>query len=195
MAKKTLLGTRTAVPERGSPAYLRQQYSIGRGNLLAAILFTIFNLVLLFTGSGQYFLFSIAAPYYGVLLGQALGFGNEMLAVATVLLAAYFLCWLLSKKRSGVIAIALILFILDCAALVGIMVLGELYASMTLDILFHVWVVYYLIQAMRCGAKLRAMGNESTAAPTAGSEAPSTRNVGPEIGGKPEIKNRGPEID
>ena len=199
MSRRSMFGNKQAGPEKGGVAYMQQQYSISRGNLLAAIVFTVVNLVLLLADSNWYFPFSIAIPYYGTLLGQVWEVGNIMLGVAAVLLAVYFVCWLLSKKHWGVMILALVLFLLDCAALVGIMVLGELYSSMTLDILFHIWVVYYLVQAVRYGAKLQAMrGNGPVSANSESGTAPDAARagyVGPEIDAKPEVKNRGPEID
>ena len=199
MSRRSMFGNKQAGPEKGSVAYMQQQYSIGRGNLLAAILFTVINLVLLLTGSDRYFLFSIAIPYYGTLLGQVWDVGNIMLGVAVVLLAVYAVCWLLSKKHWGVMILALVLFLVDCAALVGIMVLGELYSSMTLDILFHIWVVFYLVQAVRYGAKLQTMRGDGRVNTNPEIEAVPVAEragyVGPEIDAKPEVKNRGPEID
>lgn len=180
-------------PDKGSPAYMQQQYSIARGNLLLAIIFTVINLVLYWTGSGYYFLFSIAVPYYGILLGDVLGFGATMLIVAVVILAIYFLCWIMSKKHSGIMILATVLFVLDCICLIALMILSGGITYMIVDILFHAWIMFYLIQALRYGAQLK--NTQESKFETNSKEARYARYTGPEIDGKPEIKNRGPEID
>lgn len=190
MEKKVRENKRANRPEKGTPAYFQQQYNIARYNLLAAVLFTLVNLVLLLTGGDYYFLFSISVPYYGTALAQLFELETVMLVISAVLLAAYLACFLLSKKYRGVMIAALVLFLLDCVALVGLTVWLELYSDMILDILFHGWVVYYLIQAVRYGAKLDTMHmafdfQEEAVIP----------NASPEIGAKPETPNRGPEID
>lgn len=207
MARKSLWSTGQNRPAKGTTAYMQWQYSVSRGNLLMAIAFTVINLGMLLAGSNSYFLFSISVPYWGALLGDIFGYGDLMVTVAVVLMAVYILCFFLSKKRLWPMAIALVLFVLDSVALIGFTVLGELYADMVLDILMHIWVLFYLVQSIRYGRKLRALG-KPLAMPKpaetgprldggedAGAPAEPARYTGPEIGGKPEDKNSGPEID
>lgn len=207
MARKSLWSTGQNRPAKGTTAYMQWQYNVSRGNLLLAIAFTVINLGMLLAGANSYFLFSIAVPYWGALLGDIFGYGDLMVTVAVVLVAVYILCFFLSKKRLWPMAIALVLFVLDSVALIGFTVLGELYADMILDILMHIWVLFYLVQSIRYGRKLKALGQPlampkpvETGPRLDGGEdmeapAEPTPYVGPEIGGKPEVKNSGPEID
>ncbi len=85
------------------------------------------------------------------------------LVVAAILLGLYLLCWAMSrvkkmgvsvacsKKARSMLIVALILYGIDTLVLLpdaisGVMG-GEL--SMILCLLFHIWVVYYLIQGIR----------------------------------------------
>lgn len=194
MAKKQFISQRPA-PDKNSPAYLLQQYSMARNNLLLSLLFTLINLALYWFGGGTYFLFSIAAPYYGVLFGDLLGFARAAAIFAVVVLVLYFLCWLLSKQRRGWLLVATVLFALDCVSLLGLMALSGSYADMIMDVLFHIWVMFYLARGIRCGRKLKQFPVDLTNPGASGPEPQVVHNVGPEIGGTPEVKNRGPEID
>lgn len=207
MARISLWNSNQNRPAKGTTAYMQWQYNVCRGNLLMAVVFTVINLAMLLADSTSYFLFSIAVPYWGTLLGDVFGYADLMLAVALVLLVVYTLCFFLSKKHLWAMVVALVLFILDSVALIGFTVLLELYSDMILDILMHIWVLYYLVQGIRYSGKLKSMG-EAMEMPKPAETGPrldggeeytapaeSARYIGPEIGGKPEIKNSGPEID
>lgn len=139
------------------------KYNMARGNLLLLLIFTAINLFLLITQSDTYFLFSAEIPYFFLILG--LEFYTQtaeisllliFAAVSLLFLAIYFVCWLCSKKHHGFMTVALVLFALDCALMVYTMVLsGEF--GLILDILFHVWVMYYLIVGVIHANKLKKM--------------------------------------
>jgi hypothetical protein len=118
-------------------AMLENRYKVARMNLLFAILFTLINVVSLFTNGGSYFLFSAYVPYLLVLLGADwcgmmpaewyegvtdIEFLDPsvfvvLAVVAAVILALYALCFFMSKKyKSGWFIFALIMFSIDTAA-------------------------------------------------------------------------------
>ena len=98
MARKSLWSTGQNRPAKGTTAYMQWQYNVSRGNLLLAIAFTVINLGMLLADSDSYFLFSIAVPYWGALLGDIFGYGDLMVTVAVVLMVVYILCFFLSKS-------------------------------------------------------------------------------------------------
>ena len=179
----------TAV-DKSSPEYMLQQYNAARGSILAAILFTVLNILLTVFDMGYYFLFSIAVPYYGVALGvgmdYALGGKTFTLAAcifAVVVIAVYLVLWLVSKKHRGAMIPVLIFFIIDMLVL---LVAGFMLMDITdiiLDILFHIFLMVYFVQAVRFGGKLTALDKERLQVA-----------AGPEIDPKPQTGN-GPELD
>lgn len=142
--------------ERGR---VQQKYDTARANLLLVIVLTVVNIVLYFAESSSMLLFSASIPYYAVIFGVELGIAGFGLGVAAVLIGLYFLCWLLSKKKSGWLVFALVLFVLDTLGMVGLYLLAEDFSGI-LDALIHVWVLYYLIVGISTGKKLKTMPDE-----------------------------------
>lgn len=152
--------------ERGR---LQQRYNTARSNLLLVIILTLVNIVLLFTESESMLLFSASIPYYAVVFGVLLDILPMGLAVAAVLLVLYFLCWLLSKKRSGWLIVALVLFVLDTLGMVGLYLLAEDFSGV-LDALIHIWVLAYLIMGISAAKKLKNLP-EDVQIPVDGAES------------------------
>ncbi len=157
---------------------LQIKYNSARGNLLMVILFTVVNIFLLVTNSNSYFLFSAFVPYilvengwyytgkypteaYGEYYSEMTFAADSLLyvlvAVAVIILALYLLCWLFSKKqRAGWIVVALVFFALDTVGyLLYAFMYGMLDMSSVIDILFHAWVIYYLVGGLVAHAKLK----------------------------------------
>lgn len=135
----------------------QQKFNSARSNLLLMLILTVVNIVLLVAGSDTFLLFSASIPYYAVCLPVVWGEYALFLAgciLAAVLMVLYFLCWLLSKKRPGWLVVALVLFALDTLGLVGFYVLAEEISGI-MDLLIHVWVLYYLISGISCAKKLK----------------------------------------
>ncbi len=141
---------------------LEQKEKAGRSNLLIAIILTVLNIVMLIAGSDSMLLFSISVPYYAVIFGVILG-GQELLitgcVIATVILLAYFLCWLFSKKHVGWLIAALVLMIMDTLALIAFyMLAGEI--SGILDFIFHALIIYYIASGISSAKKLKNLPPE-----------------------------------
>ena len=115
-------------------------YKAARGNLLAMLVLTAVNTLLALTGSDRYYLFTDFAAYIWAVFARGFyDFTGEAkwlvlgAAGAVLVMAVYFLCWLLSKKRRGWLTAALVLFSVDTAALVaGLVTAFE--ASSILDV-------------------------------------------------------------
>lgn len=138
---------------------LQQAYNKARGNLLLVIILTAVNIVLFFLGSESMMLFSASVPFYGVVFGYYMGLTVPAVILAVIILALYLVCWLQSKKKSGWMTVALVLFILDTLVMAGMYLLIE-DASGFLDVLIHAWVLYYLILAISTGKKLKNLPEE-----------------------------------
>ena len=150
-----------------------RQYLVARSNLLLLIVFTAINLILLVTNANTYFLFSASIPYYIVTMGMYMcgrfpadyyadeieGFiflDNSVFVVtlilAIIIILLYLLAWFMSSKnRVGWLKFAFVLFVLDT---VGMLFIFGLSINSVLDILFHAWVIYYLVVGIRAHKKL-----------------------------------------
>lgn len=163
--------------DKNSPEYLQRQIANGRHSLLLILVFTLVNLVMVVLDSGTYFLFSASVPYYLTLFSK--GIDNNFvngpwdangpytivaLVISAVILLLFLLCWFLSKKRSGWLVAALVLFVLDTAALalLTFTILADP-ASNIVDFVIHAWAIWELIQAIRCSGKLKKLPEEQPA--------------------------------
>ena len=164
-------GNRAPQPMKGTREYYEKNYNICRANLLAVILFTVVSVIMLLT-SDRYFLFS---NYFAVEMAT-LGFmyingdwknwedaadwaemgqdvisviGAISIAIAAVILLVLAICWALSKKSRIPMIVAAVIMGFD-----------TLYLLLYLDIInivFHVWIMYYLITAIRDWGKMQAL--------------------------------------
>ena len=157
--------------DRNSPEYLLGKMASGRHSLLLILLFTVVNLVMVVLDSGTYFLFSASVPYYLTAFAKGIdnGFADgpwpengtytiAALFISGVILLLFLLCWLLSKKRTGWLVPALVLFVLDTLALVWFTLeIAVDPAGNIVDFVFHFWAIWELFQAIRCGSKLKKL--------------------------------------
>ena len=159
---------------------LENKYSSARANLLIVVAFTLINIVLAFTDSSSYFLFSLFVPYMLVLLGAMLT-GNLpgaytaaeleiieflpnavfiiMAIVAAAFLAVFVVSWIVTKKKP---AIGWLIASLALASIdTGIFVLFDGISLDTLiDLAFHVWVIVSLAGGISAHKKLKALPPE-----------------------------------
>lgn len=140
------------------------QYRSARNNLLLVVVFTAINLLMPLLGVDRQFLFSASFPTTFYWLGDfaATDLGMPALRIGAMGIALgcvglYLLCWLLAKKRRGFMTAALALFGVDCLSLAGEFVIFELHSSMILNVLFHLWVLWGLIQGVRAASALKKL--------------------------------------
>ncbi|MBQ5601777.1 MAG: hypothetical protein IIU77_03015 [Clostridia bacterium] len=152
-----------------------QKYRSSRMNLLLVVIFTAVNLVLLVTNADTYFLFSAFIPYFITLTGMAVCglFPNEyyegleeivfldksvfvvLLIISVVLTLLYLLAWLMSNKnRVGWLIFALVFFGIDT---LGMFFINGISIESAFDILFHAWVIYYLVVGISAHYKLKKL--------------------------------------
>ena len=144
----------------------QRKFNSARSNLALVIVLTLINIALFAFGSDTMMLFSATVPYFAVIFGVVIGepvFLAVCIAVAVISIGLYVLCWLLSKKRRGWMVAALVFFIIDSLCMVGFYILAEDISGI-LDVIIHIWVLYYLIVGVRAGAQLKKLPEEDGAA-------------------------------
>lgn len=156
---------------------LKSKYSAARINLLGVVLFTLFNILMLVSNSGSYFLFSASIPYILTDLGmffcgrypdefytgefEGMLFADQslfwgMLIISILILGVYTLCWFLSRNDNvKPLKAALILFCIDTA----VMLLNYGFGAI-IDLAFHVWVIYILVMGIKAHKKLQELPDE-----------------------------------
>ena len=169
--------------DKTSPEFLYKQAQGARSSLLVVLIFTVVNLAMLLLDSGTYFLFSASVPYYLTAFGMGMDIGMGTagigtftivgLAISAAVLVLYLLSWLLSKKRSGWLVVALVAFILDTLALVVLSLAFDAMADSIMDFVFHAWVIVTLIQGITAGKKLKNLPAEAYEPEAAQPDAPA----------------------
>ena len=136
----------------------QMKYNRSRANLLLVIIASVINLFTLALNS-SYFLFSVSlssVPLELVLVEYPEATFADLLipiVIGFALTIPYLICWIFSKKRPGWMVVALVFFTIDCLLLVGLYDL----TSVIFDLLFHAWIMFYLITGVMNGFKLKKM--------------------------------------
>lgn len=141
-------------------SFNQAKYDTARHNLLLMIAFTAINVILRLVQADLYFLFSASIPLAVLDIATLFTTGVSIPAVviAVAVVVVYLVCWILSKKRTGWLIAAMVLFALDTLAMFLVYEIG---VGMLLDIVFHAYVLFYLISGTVAAVKLRT----ETAAP------------------------------
>ena len=121
-------------------------YDHSRSNLLIAILFTILNIALIFLETDTMFLFSTTIPYYFALAGWYFESIIE-LVIGIVMIAVLLVFWIISKKHRIGLILSFIYFIIDTIFMLWLYDF-QFDASMIIDLLFHVWIMFYLVSGI-----------------------------------------------
>ena len=157
-------------------AHLQQHVSNGRRTLIGLIILTVINLGLLLTNGDTYLLFSASVPYYLTWLGKVMDnsisgavwtengvFTATGLIVGMMILAVYFLFWVLSKKNSAWLWAAVVLLCLDLLALMAVSLLVlEGFGSTLVDVLIHIVAIYQIGKAAASWKKLQNLPPETS---------------------------------
>ncbi len=173
-----LFGRNTqSAPQTKREVYERN-YNNGITNLLLIIAFSVINIILLVANSNTYFLFSAFIPYFFVDVGMfytgtypeeyyyGLDFTEFLdksflvatVVIAAVVLALYLLCWFFAKKKK--IGWLIFAVVMACIDTVAMLVLGGVAIESIVDIIFHVWIIFSLINAVVTYNKLKKLPEE-----------------------------------
>lgn len=134
-----------------------KQYAGARANLLMMTLLTCVNVVLLALRTGTTFLFSASIPQvaYAFFSTGARDQSASGLLIGALFIGLFLLCYFLSKGNPHWMTAAAALFALDTLFLVvWLIAYTDSLLSNVMDILFHGWVLYYLILGVRAARKL-----------------------------------------
>ncbi len=156
------MSNKVEVEKKAPREVCQQKYNSARIDLIVMVGLTVLNVVLAFTGSDSMMLFSAIVPYVAAIWSSMPEFAPVMIpliAIAVISIAAYFICWILSKKHYGFMIAALCMFVLDTLALIGMYILMGDFSGI-LDFVIHALVLYYLIVGVINGIKLRKMPEE-----------------------------------
>lgn len=151
-----------------------RKYKASRANLLLVVIATAINMLLIATGSDTYFLFSAFIPYFlttigmvqcGLLPPEYYEYPMEdyifydkslfvaLLIISIILTSLYLLAWFMSRKnRVGWLIFALVFFGLDT---LGMLIFNGIAAEGIIDIVFHAWIIYYLVVGIIAHNKLK----------------------------------------
>jgi len=125
--------------------------------LLAVVAFTVINLGLIVLEMEFHFLFSAIIPQVvQYVLYDFIGMMGGF-AVALAITSIYLICYALSKRWRFFILVALILFAIDAAVLVLDMLLTGEYFEYLLYVVFHTWILFYLITGTIAWLQLRKL--------------------------------------
>lgn len=162
----------------------QNKYKSARANLMLMIVCTLLNVGMIYVGSDRMLLFSATVPYFTTLTGYISKNTPVIVAslgIAAMCLLAYLLCWIFSKKHYGAFIAALVMFALD-TAFMGWLYITAGETSGVMDMIFHIWILYYLIVGIRYGKLLRDMPQEPVQAESAPPEnSVSLRWADPEV--------------
>ncbi len=156
-----------------------RNYNNSINNILLVVLFSVINIILLITNADTYFLFSAFVPYFLVDLGMFytgmypeeyysdigyFDFLNTSFLITTVVLAAvvvllYLLCWFLAKKKK--IGWAILAAVMACIDTVAMLVLGGIAIESIVDIIFHGWIIFSLVNSVIILNKLKKLPEEA----------------------------------
>ena len=151
-------------------AALERKYSSSRANLWLVVITSFINLFTV-AFANSYFLFSPSMPtlFVELTLLEAGEAGTEFSALVVpfvlgvVMTLPYLLCAIFAKKHVGWMIAALVFFSVDCCYL---LFMYEL-TAVIIDIVFHAWIMFYLITGVINGFKLKNMPEEPIPAPDA----------------------------
>lgn len=138
-------------------------YNGARSSILTILLFSVINIFSIAFGD-SYFLFSSYITQVLVLEGlyASTEMGDSMflvifLVMAVISVIPYLLCFLFSKKKTGWMIVAAVLFSIDTAIFFFDFLVYLLagYYSGILDALFHVWALVSIIKGVGFAKKMK----------------------------------------
>ena len=134
------------------------RFNRARNNLLAVVVLTMANLVLIALDFNINFPFSAIVPQVILVWFMDVAMPFAM-AAAIVSVSVYLLCFFLSKRWRVFILVAFILFAMDTLFLLYAM-LSVGFFDFILDIVFHAWIHFYLISGTVAWVKLGSVSRD-----------------------------------
>lgn len=147
---------------------LQRRVTLSRNNLLLMTILTVINI------AAYWFNTSFILPYSAFLPYTIIDFATFFTAesqdstllimgviISALLILLYFLGYFLSKHKPKWLVFMLSMYIFDTVAMIFIFT-SVFYFSpiMIIDVLFHVWVLYYLVSGVLANRKLQTLSDE-----------------------------------
>lgn len=164
-------------PQKGTKEYHERCYNVARNNLLAIMILTVVSVFAIIWFDSEFYFshyFTIVMAYVGYLFlsgeyaeivdaeemieGIAVDqsmfavIGAVYVAIAAGALLILGLCWVLSKKHYA--------FMIAAAVVIGLDTLYILGDFDVIGIIFHAWMLYYMIMGSRSGIALKRISNQ-----------------------------------
>ena len=147
---------------------IQRRIQAARGNLILVIIFTIANIMSYWFQFGFMMPFSAFIPftifdfsyYFSVELNDPnLFIGGIILASGVILL--YIMGYVLSKKKPEWLTFMLVMYVFDTVVMLYLFIgIFAFNSTMILDILFHIWVLYYFTNGVLAVNKLKTSRQE-----------------------------------
>ncbi|MDI9539865.1 MAG: hypothetical protein QM204_00095 [Bacillota bacterium] len=137
---------------------LLNNYRGARSTLLAIIVFSVLNCVMLLLEMGYTFLYSMITPQVAIIFAKVFfrGFTSVIIVVmfAIVPIVLYLISYLLSNKDWKWMKVATILFGTDILVMIGFFIFYGFDSSFILDVLFEGLIMFNLVRGTIAGKKL-----------------------------------------
>lgn len=147
----------------------QRQFTSARINLLLMSVLTIANIASYYFELGFMLPFSAFLPFtifdFGYFFSIEWADPNLFIygiVFASLIIIFYFLGYFLSKTKPVWLTFVLAMYIVDTLIMIYLFTAVFYFnGSMILDILFHVWVLYYFIMGVRAVKKLKRLEEDS----------------------------------
>lgn len=155
-------------PDKHSRAYQWKCIMTAQLVLIIVLVLTLADLVLLLCNAPTFFPLSVTVCFYLTMFCRLLDLGaigaNTAIAlvISAVVLAAYVVCIVLSRRKHGFLTAAAVLFGVDTSLLIGLALWGFYQASFCLiDLALHIFVLWQVFRGVLAARRLRYLPQES----------------------------------
>lgn len=147
---------------------LEKQIAISRSNLLLMTILTIVNIIAYWFNSSFILPYSAFLPYtifdfgaYFAVEAQDPSLFWIGLVLSALIIGIYFLGYFLSKHKPQWLTFMLAMYIFDTVVMIFLFTSVFLFSPiMIIDILFHGWVLYYLVIGVLAVKKLNTLSED-----------------------------------
>jgi hypothetical protein len=158
--------TQTATATVSENSILQRKIKSGMGSFLTLIILSVLNNILIWVNAPISFPFSIYASLVAFIFGQQFSdeFGKPVFLIAGVafsilVIGVYFVLYMLARKRTWPVWIAFGLILADTLLLIIFIILnqGEYLFDFVINLAFHAWIIWSLVQLGKSRAKLKKL--------------------------------------
>lgn len=155
--------SRSSAPDKRSREYQYRCIVTAQLILIVVLVLTVADIIMLLCNASTYFPLTVSSCFYLALFCRLLDggafAGNTIgaLCICAVLLAAYIVCIVLTRRRFGWLTVAAVLYSVDAIVLIGLVISGFWQASFCIvDLLLHAFVVWQIFRGVLAAKRLRS---------------------------------------